>query len=70
MGFGKIIKQEETIVRLLDREILVRIYQYDSGVQKVKHMYIDDKYNLRKQNIRLRKELEELRSRVIMEDKN
>ena len=64
-GWGKIKKEEEKMITLFEREIIVWVKEFDSGLQRVGAFFADrNKSFLTKQNIELRKKVQELEDKI------
>ena len=62
---GKLVDKEEKVVTLLDREVLVVVYQYDSGIQKCLCSFCDSsKTFLKRNNTQLRGEIFKLQEEI------
>ncbi len=65
MGFGKVIKEEEAMITILKRDIVVRVREFESGLQRVNAAFVDrNRTFLTKQNRELRVKVQELEKQL------
>ena len=61
MGYGKVVKEEQKMLKIFEREIIVWVKEFDSGLQRVGAFFADrNKAFLTKQNMELRTKVQEL----------
>ena len=62
---GKVKRMKEEVITLLGREVLVRINEYESGVQRCFCFFTDkNRTYLTQQNMILRKRIQELENKL------
>ena len=71
MTFGKVTREKQKTVTMFEREVLVWVKEFESGLQRVGAFFVDrNRAYLTKQNMKLRVKVQELEEELSKKNEN